>query len=1198
MHFLYKREQWEWYCRKTGLIPPIKFNQLYLKIMKISTLVFLLILTCCLTILAKSTNGQTMKEVKISLDERDNSLDVVLAHIEKLSAFHFVYQSDRVKQQQIKQFKVDRASIESILVTLLESRGFTFKQLGDNIIINQAPAPMGGNANTGRTAKQLALTMGGKISNEKGETLPGVTILIKETRQMASSQSDGAYTIQAEVGQTLVFSYLGYKKVEKTIGNSSTINVTMVSESNLLQDVVVVGYGTQSRKDVTTAISSLKSIDINNFPASGLDKAMTGKLAGVQVMQPSGAPGAGITIAIRGKSTITAGSSPLFVVDGLPLSDYGNNNNGNGVGMQVNPLDAININDIESIDVLKDASAAAIYGSRGSNGVVIVTTKRGKKDKPIISYNGYYGVQQVAKKIPMLDAYEYADLIYDAHNNSYLDLLEDKGIAGSIDDDNATRLAKLGGDNSGGQAYILPPEIFPYLNNEPGLTNTDWQDAIFRNAPMQSHTVSATGGSPSVRYYISGNYLNQQGVVIQSGFKRYGGRVNLDASYQKIKLGASINYTFEDYQFQRSEGRFATDEFIVPIALTSAPFFPIYNPDGSYNYGQYNYRNAVSQTINPVALANLKADRTGDHKLLGNVFAQYDFTPEISNKLSFGINVDNANRNYYRPSTLPTVNPSSPTSNPVGDYWNSNFVNWMVENTLSYNKRIGDHSIKAIAAVSAQKETRSNLRMQGTGYANDLITTLNGATAIKDFGGVTEQWTLLSGLARMQYSFKDKYLVTAAIRADGSSRFGADSKYGYFPSASLGWNIDQENFMQNQRVISSMKLRGSYGLTGNFQIDNYAYQSLLGPSNYVFGGQGSTSLYSGLYQQTPGNDQLGWEKTSAFNLGLDIGIFKERLHATIDAYTNNTSDLLLSVPVPQSSGYSTNLTNIGKVNNKGLEISLFGDNQIGQFHLSNSANISFNRNKVLDLGGANSIIKQANGVIYFLTEVGKPIGNYYTLVQDGIYKSEAELNDPAIPKVAGAKVGDMKFEDINGDGVIDGSNDRAITGNYMPDFTYGFSSQLQYKMLDLTVAFQGIYGNEIANINSRYINSLESFVNNTTDALDRFYSEDDPGNGQVARANRSQRGLNATISTYSIKDGSYLRIRDITFGFSFPDRLASKAGFSKIRLYVTANNPFMFTNYDAYNPEISQNNDPLMPGIDYGSYPLSKSYVFGLNLSL
>jgi TonB-linked SusC/RagA family outer membrane protein len=1194
MHFLCKREQRAWYCHEWRLIPATKFNHLFFKIMKISTMVCLLTFTGAFTLSAKGSHAQNMKEVKISLDEQDNSLDMVLAHIEKVSVFHFVYQSNQVKQQRVKRFKVDQVSIESVLTSLLKPRGFTFKQLGENIIIDQAQISAHIPSNIVETSVQSAVRLTGKITDERGEALPGVTVMIKESRQMVSSQSDGSYTVRAEVGQTLVFSYLGYRKVEKIIGGSSAINVTLQSESNLLNDVVVVGYGTQKRGDVTTAISSLKATDINNFTATGVDKAMTGKMAGVQVLEPNGAPGAGIAIAIRGKSTITAGTQPLIVVDGIPLSE----SNTNGPGMTQNALNAINMSDIESLDVLKDASATAIYGSRGANGVILITTKRGKKDKPSINYDGYAGFQQVQKKIKMLDAYQYAQLIYDAHNNAYFDLLEDKGLTGSVNDDNATRLAKLGGpEGATNQAYVLPPEIFPYLEGLPGLTNSDWQDAIFRNASIQNHTLSIAGGSDNVKYYVSGNYLNQQGVVIQSGFKRYGGRVNLDAAYKKFNLGATINYNYEDYQFQPTEGRFASQEFIVPIALTAAPFFPIYNPDGSYNYSQYNYQFATSQTINPVALANLKTDDTRQGKLLGNVFAQYHFTPELSNKVSFGINIMNANRNTFRPSTLPRVSPSSPTSTPEGSYRNVSLTNWLVENTLAYDKRFGEHSVNAVAVLSAQKDTYSNLVANATGYANDLITTINGATTVPSFGGGMQQWTLLSALARVQYSYRGKYLASAAIRADGSSRFGANSKYGYFPSLSMGWNIDREDFMQNIATISSLKIRGSFGQTGNFQIPDYAYLSTLSPANYVFGPSGSIALHNGLYQSTPGNENLSWEKTTAFNVGLDLGLWKERLHLTVDAYTNNTSGLLLNVPVPKSSGYSNSLQNIGKVNNKGLEFTLTGNNQIGQFHLTNSANISFNRNKVLDLGGAQSIITQIQGVIYFITEVGKPIGNYYTLVQDGIFKNEAELNDPNTPRVPGAKVGDMKFRDINGDGLIDGTNDRAITGNYMPNFTYGFSSQLQYKALDLGVSLQGVYGNEIANINSRYINSLESFTNNMAEALDRFYAEDNPGSGTYPRANRSQRGLNANMSTYSIKSGSYLRIRDITLGFTLSEKVATKVGLGRARIYLTATNPFMFTKYNAYNPEISQAGNSLTPGVDYGSYPLSKSYVLGFNLT-
>lgn len=1195
MKFLYKIVR-TWGCLCRTIIPFSFPGRLYPKTMEISATTLFIICTASLTLLANAGSGQNISDSRITLKEKNKSLAAILTDIEALTKVHFVYESELLQNTPIKTLDIRRQLLNTVLTSLLPPNGFTFRRIGDNIVVEKAPTGSAENhLEKAKAALLIPIIIKGKTTDEKGAVLPGVSIIVKETSKTALSNAEGRYTIQAETGQTLIFSFVGYKKVEYLIANNQPVDITMEPENNLLTDIVVVGYGTQSKKDVTTSISSLRSADINNFPATGVDKAMTGKMAGVQVMQPDGAPGAGITIAIRGRASINAGSDPLYVVDGLPLSD----NDASGPGVSVNPLNTINVSDIESIDVLKDASAAAIYGSRGSNGVVIITTKRGKKDRPEVNYNGYYGLQKTTKEIPMLDAYQYAQLIYDAHNNTYFDLLADKNLTGRASDNNATRLAKLGAAaGSISQAYLLPPEIFPYLNNQQGLTNTNWQDAIFRTAPMQSHTLSVTGGSDNIKYYVSGNYLDQQGIVIQSGFKRYSGRVNLDAGYNHFKLGTSINYAYENYQFQPTEGRFSSNENIVSGALTAAPFFSVFNPDGSYNFSQYNWQYGQSQSVNPVALANEKTDNTGEYKLLSNIFAQYDFTPWLSDKISFGTDVDNFSRSAFRPSTLPQVSPSLAKSVPTGNYRTTSLVNWVVENTLSFNKHFGDHSIQAIASVSAQKENRSSTPITATGFPNDLVKTLNAATTVTNFAAQTEQWSLLSGLTRVQYSYQGKYLLSVAVRADGSSRFGPDTKYGYFPSASLGWNIDREKFMQNQRVISSLKLRGSYGLTGNFQIGNYAPLSVLQSSNYVFGAPGAVSLSPGLYQSTAGNDKLGWEKTSAFNIGTDIGIFNEMLHASVDIYTNNTSNLLLQVPVPESSGFSTNYQNIGKVNNKGLEISLISNNKFGAFRMRNSANISFNRNKVLDLGGQNSIITQSEGVIYFITQVGQPIGNYYTLVYNGVYKNQAELDDPKNPKVPGAKVGDFKYVDQNGDGVIDGTNDRAITGNYMPKFTYGFSSQLQYKFLDMNVALQGIYGNKIADIQTRYINSQESYVNNTTAALNRFYSESEPGNGLVQRANRNERGLNATISSYYIEDGSYMRIRDITLGATFPASWIKKAGFSKVRIYVSATNPFTFTKYTAYNPEISEESNPLTPGVDYGSYPLTKSIVLGLNLIL
>jgi len=1188
MKFLYKSVK-TGNCLHQTIIPSFFTGKLCRKIMKISVTALLIICTSSFTLLASNSNGQSIAESKITLKEKNKTVAAILTDIEALSRFHFVYESKLLQNIHIDNLNIRQQSLDIILENLILSRGFAYRQIGDNIIIEKAPVSLKSELKLARPGLVVPIIIKGKITDEKGEPLPGVTVTVKGSNKSTASNSNGLYTIQTEIGQTLVFTFIGYKKEVVEVTGDQPVNVSLKLEASQLTDVVVVGYGTQRRGDITTAISSLKAEEVNNFTGTGIDKAMAGKMAGVQVLEPDGSPGAGIAIAIRGKSTVTAGTTPLYVIDGIPLSEQ----NSNGPGISENPLNAIDLADVESIDVLKDASAAAIYGSRGSNGVVIITTKKGKKGKPVVSYNGYYGFAKVQNELPMLDAYGYAKLVYDAHNNTYFDALADKGLTGSASDDNATRQAKLGGSLG---ASTFSAVVLPYVAGTPGLTNTNWQDAIFRKAPIENHTVSVSGGTDNTKYYISGNYLNQNGTVIQTGYKRYGARVNFEGSFNKFKIGTNINYSYEQYQFQPTGGRFLSGENLVSIALAYSPFYPVYNADGSYNYAQYNNQDGAAQVINPVALANLKQDHTNQGKFLGDIYAQYNFTPDFSDKLSFGSTINNGNRNTFRPSTLPTVTPSSPTSVPTAGYYNTTLVNWLVENTLSYNKHFGGHSINAIAVVSAQRENTSALSIAATGFANNLITTLNGATAITSYTGNAQEWDLLSGLARVQYNYKGKYLASAAIRTDGSSRFGSNSKYGSFPSASVGWNVDQESFMQRQNIISSLKLRASYGLTGNNQIGNYAALSTLASANYVFGTTPGSGLSNGYYQNIAGNDKLGWEQTSAFNIGTDVGLFNNQLQLTIDAYTNNTSHMLLSVPVPQSSGYNTNLINIGKVNNKGIEFTLSSDHKLGGLRWNNSANISFNRNKVLDLGGQQSILTQSQGVIYFLTQVGQPIGNYYTLIKTGIYTDPAQLT--RAPTVAGAKVGDEMFKDINGDGKIDGTNDLAIAGNYQPKFTYGYSTRLQYKIFDLGASLQGVYGNQIANINTRYINSEESFTNNLAEAAGRYEDASNPGDGIHPRANRTERGLNAQVSTYSIRSGSYMRIRDITLGITLPKAMIKRAGFTNVRIYASATNPFLFTKYNDYNPEVSQDTNPLNPGVDYGTYPLSKSFVLGLNLSL
>jgi len=1184
MNFLLKQKKQASYCQvfnKIRIRNGSKINQL----MRISALSAIFLCISIVTLLAREGNAQALNKVKISINANKESLRTVLQKIEKLSNFRFVYPSDKINTQQIVKYAATNLSVAQILDQLLLSKSLTYRQIGDNVLIESAPAKP-----VIKSSKQTSIK--GRVLDETGQPVPGVSIKIKGSTRGTVSDPNGNYQITALDTDILVFMFIGYNAQEKSVSGKTTINITLTPAANQMQEVVVIGYGTQNKKDVTTSVASLSGDQINNFPATGVDKALVGKLAGVQVLQPNGSPGGGISIKVRGTGTITAGSNPLYVVDGVALSD----NDDNGPGFKVNPLSMINPNDVESIDVLKDASAAAIYGSRGSNGVVIITTKRGKKDKLAISLNSYYGVQSITKKIDMMDGYQYANLIYDAHNNTYFDLLASKGLTGSAADDNATRLNKLGAAATNTSlAYLLPPEISPYLANQQGLTNTDWQDEIFHQAPMQSHTISLAGGSDKIQFYISGNYLDQDGIVINSGYKKYGGRVNLDAQFGRLKIGASINYNFGIYNYLPTEGRFNdNNENIIGGALAASPFFPVHNNDGSYNFDQYNWQYSQSNSANPVALAMLKKDETFEKKLLTNVFAEYEIVKDLKYKASFGTNISDFNRSTFRPSTLPNTVTRVTPSIPNAGYIANQTTNWTAENTVTYKKRIGEHSFQALGGFTLQKERSNASNIQATGFPNDLVQTLNGATSITSFTSAINEWSLLSGLARLQYSFKDRYLFSAAVRADGSSRFGANTKYGYFPSASAGWILSNEDFLKNSNLISSLKLRASYGVTGNFQIGNYAYLATLSPANYVFGPTSGTNLSSGLYQATAGNQDLGWEKTSAINVGVDVSLFKGVLNATVDVYSNKTTDLLLNVPVPLTTGYSTNLVNIGKVSNKGIEVTLSNSHQLGAFKLTNTVNYSANRNKVLDLGGASSIISQAQSVLYFKTEVGKPVGNFFTLVNTGVYKDQADI-DNTVAKVPGAKPGDFKFEDVNGDGIIDG-NDKTTTGNYMPKFTYGYSGQLQYKIFDLSIAAQGVYGNTIANIAQRHYNSTESYANNTTEALGRWVSPANTGNGFTPRANRSATGLNAQMSTYHLSGGSYFRIRDITFGVTMPDKFMKKVGIEGVRLYATAQNPFTFTTYNGYNPEVSVDNNPLTPGIDYGSYPLAKMFLLGINL--
>jgi TonB-linked SusC/RagA family outer membrane protein len=778
-------------------------------------------------------------------------------------------------------------------------------------------------------------------------------------------------------------------------------------------------------------------------------------------------------------------------------------------------------------------------------------------------------------------------LAYDARTNTYLDFLKANKKVGSASDDNDQRIAnglKVNGD--------LPiPATFPYLTDTPGLTNTDWQDQIFRTAPLQSHTLSVSGGTDNVRYFASGNYLNQDGVVIGSGFQKFGGKFNLDVTRGKLRAGIDVIPTVSTYDNITTEGRW-TDENVVSTALQALPIYPAYNTDGSLNFDNAIIGYNSAQAINPIALATMKKDKVQQTQLLTNFYAEYAITSDLKFKLSVGSTINNFDRNFFRPSTLPFAGVLVAT--PRGEKNTRNITNWLIENTLNYKKTFGKHNFTALIGYSAQKEKDELTILAGT-FPNDLIQTFNGTVTPTLYQTSINEWSLISYLSRIQYGFNNKYLLTGTLRADGSSRFGQDNKFGYFPSVSAGWIVSEEEFLKNSKAISSLKLRASYGISGNFKIGNYEPVARLNSDNYVFGVNEGTQLV-GFKPTNAQNDKLGWEKTQQIDIGLDASFFQNKLNFMVDYYNSNTSDLLLNLPVPEISGFSFLRQNIGKVNNKGLEITVSTNHKIGGLKMTNSINYSTNKNVVTDLGGLSQLplINLAGGLAY-ITKVGEPIGSYFTLVKEGVY-SQAQINDSSVPKASNSNAGDFRFKDVNGDGKID-TNDKDIVGNYAPDFTYGFSSNLEYKNLDFNVSVQGVQGNEVVNLNKRYYNSGESFGGNSIVALNRWISDAQPGDGQTQRANRNQTGLTSSTSTYHVEDASYLRVRSITLGYKIPTGFAQKLNISNARIYISTINPFTFTKYSAYNPETSNLNDPQSPGLDYGTYPLAKSYTIGLHIN-
>jgi TonB-linked SusC/RagA family outer membrane protein len=1037
--------------------------------------------------------------------------------------------------------------------------------------------------------KELSLvatdqTVNGRVTDgATGGGLPGVSVVVKGTSRGTTTDTDGNFRVTVPEQNvtntlTLVFSFIGYATQEIVVGNRNTVNVTMAADDKTLNEIVVVGYGTQNRRELTGSVASIQTQTIKDQPVTNVVEGLTGRMPGVLIQQNTGAPGNAPSIKVRGLGSISAGNGPLIVVDGQPLNS-GTTTNAGGLN-QINP------NDIEKIDVLKDASATAIYGSRGSNGVVMVTTKRGKSGQSRINFDFYTGTQEISKKMDMLNAQQFADYSKEAFNTAYLER-----VPGSLaSDPNSVRAS--------GQRYRYPRGEFPGVDfdNPASLTSYDYQDFIFQKAPISNYQLSAGGGTEKVQYFISGNYLKQDGIIKKSGIDRYTVRSNIDAQLSsKLKVGLSFSPSFMTENRVNSDGHWAGNG-VINAALSLPPFIPIYQADGVTYNSQAFYAAPYDWPgiTNPVANITEVDNKVTQLRLLGNAYVELSIWKSLRYRGTIGADLNYLRQNQYQTSALPLNQLLPPNVSTGSSYTNQN-INWVTNHTLNYTLDLSTtHHLEALVGLESQRNDYQENRVNANSFPNDIVRTVNAGTII---GGTSyqDQWSLASYFARVTYSYKDRYLFNASVRRDGSSRFGAVSRYGTFPSASIGWRIIEEPFMKTLPVFSELKLRASYGLAGNNAFtSNYPAIGVLSKDNYVLG----NTLANGLATSSIANSQLGWEKSRQTDVGLDVGVFQNRILFTVDYYKRITTDLLLSVQVPTLTGFSNAVRNIGQVENKGMEFSLSTRNingsGAGSFTWTTDLNLSFNRNKVLALGPTGDPIRSGTGVGETnITIIGQPLGSFFGYRQLGIFQSQADLD--GYPHFSDSRPGDVKFEDVNGDGKIT-ADDRTTIGNNQPDFIYGITNSFSFKGFDLGIVAQGVQGGQILNLSRRFYENLEGNANELTTVLNRWHSAQDPGNGQTPRANTRSTGNNNQVSSRWVESASYFRIRNITLGYNLPRTVMQKIKVQSLRVYAGVQNAVTFSKYLAYNPEVSGYEGPLTGGVDYGSYPLARTYTIGLNL--
>ena len=1105
----------------------------------------------------------------VTLNQKKATLEKLFKLIEKQTDYNFLYDKQDIAKAEMVTIHVNNVSVEKALDICFKDQSLTYKVFQQTIVVKRKEENKG--------ASNEIKKIQGVVRDEKGEPLLGVNIRLKGSTLGTSTNLDGEYAIDlADTSAILVFTYVGFKSQEKYVSSSQVLNVTLQTQSSDLNEIVVIGYGQSSRKDLTGAIGSVKIGDLRKAPVRSFEEAMGGRVAGVVASSDDGQPGASVSVVIRGNNSLTQDNSPLYVIDGFPVENPDNN--------------VLNPAEIESIEVLKDASSTAIYGARGANGVIVITTKKGKEGSPVISYNGFYGFSQNNRKMDLMNGYEYIRYQFERDSNNVKN------------------------------NYFTNGRTLEDFRNAQSI---DLQDSLFGNNPFHNHTISLNGGTKSTRYSISGSALNQDGIMVNSGYDRYQGRLNLDQTVNKnFKVGINTNYS-NLRQYGTSPSLGGNGFYYGNLLYSVWAFRPvsgrILEPDQGSGQDFDDEEFLVLQGFNPIKTARHALRQRISDVFSTNAYAEYTFAKDFKLRITGGLTRTKGRNETFDNSQTPR---GSPLTKSGQDFGVSGSViyqelnSWLNENTLSYNKNIDDaNQLNALVGFTMQSSKRASYGSAANHLPNEAL----GLSGLDEgqpvsITSTSSIYTLASFLGRVNYTYRSRYIFTASLRTDGSSKFSPQNRWSYFPSGAIAWRLSDESFMEALKFVSNAKLRLSHGATGNNRIDDFAYLSRITlPASTGYSYNNKPVKAAGLTEL--GNVDLKWETTRQTDLGFDLGLFGQRISLETDLYKKVTSDLLLDAAVPGSIGFTTAIKNIGKVQNQGIELTLNTVNFKNKSLLwTSNFNISFNKNKVLALSdGETSRLTTASwnttttNIPLYIAQIGHPIASFYGYEWDGNYQYEdfdetstgsytLKSGVPAYSQPRGIQPGDIKYKDINGDGRING-DDATIIGDPNPDFFGGFSNNISYKNFDLNVFFQYSVGNDLINANRIIFEGGGQLNQNMFASYESRWTPTNQNNEYFRTGGAGPDTF--TYSTRVIEDGSYLKLKTVQLGYNLPSKLSSRMRLKSARVYLSGQNLFTWTHYQGFDPEVSKfGSSALRPGFDYSVYPYARTITFGLSVSL